>query len=63
MSEKVYVVEFKNLKTDNWVKGKEYKTSDELCKHLDITKPTMRNLIKNGSGTYSKFLKISIKYI
>lgn len=60
MSE-TYVVEFKNWKTNNWVKVKEYKNKYEIVKDFGITLPTIRNIIKNGNGIYSKFLKISVK--
>lgn len=61
MSDKKYKVEFKNLKTGNWQYGKVYKTDNDLCKDLDMSKPTMKSIIKNNKGIYSKFIKISIE--
>lgn len=61
MSDKKYKVQFKNWKTGNWVKGKEYDDRESLCKEFDMTKPTMNKILKQQKGIYSKFIKISDK--
>ncbi len=62
MSEqKKYKVKFKNLKSGKWQEGKIYDKDVDLCKDLDITKPTMKSIIKKNKGIYSKFIKISVE--
>lgn len=54
-----YKVYFKNWKTDEWIYCGKYKTKTEISEKYKITIPTIRSIIKESEGIYSKFFKIS----
>ena len=54
-----YIIEFKNYKNSANNYKKKYKNIKEICKEFSMTEPTIRKLIKEENGIYSKFIKIS----